>query len=165
MKEIQNFKKLQKRISSWKQGSYKHQSISRCFLITMKMLSSLLSNLYLKNFRLSHCNIKEHTLILVSTSALPPFETSLDWYWQSILFHLTNVFTNFPSETRTDLSWWFKTHRSCKNRSNDQIKGCLPSQYMHMCTFYILLHVYSSAFHCILSPSSETAKFKGVGIT
>lgn len=48
--------------------------------------------------------MKEHKLILASTSAPPPFEISLGWYWQSILFHLTSLLSNFPFETLADLS-------------------------------------------------------------
>lgn len=76
------------------EGSYEHKSISRCFLVAMKRLSFLLNKLHLKNFIPSHCNTKEWKLILICTSALPPFEVPLDRCWQSILFPFTNILTS-----------------------------------------------------------------------
>lgn len=151
---MENFKAPQKLIS-WKQGSYEHQSISRGFLIVMKSLSSLLNKLYLKNFILSHCNIKEHKVILVSISGLSPLETFLNWYWQTTLIHLTNVLTIFPFETLADLS---------PQGGNKLVKGCLPFQYTHGCTLYISLHAYPlffSIFYLLSQKLKSKAEARG----
>lgn len=83
-----------------------YTNIPKCFFISMKRLSSLLSKLCFKNVLQRLCNIKECKPIVFSTSALPPFEHPpgqvLTDY--SVLPHLCLHFISFLFKTLAQFS-------------------------------------------------------------